>query len=73
MAGPYFVIGIDGPHVTGRTREEPQKHHLYHVIRAPISDLPPGFEFLLPEPASNVGQRDIPPQKFVVERVFHLF
>jgi hypothetical protein len=73
MAGPFFVIGIDCPHVTVRTREEPQEHYLYRVIRAPISDPPPGFELLLPESASNIGQREIPPQKFVVERVFHLF
>jgi hypothetical protein len=41
VAGPYSVIGIESPHVTVRTRDGPQKHHLDRVIRAPVADLPP--------------------------------
>ena len=46
VAGPYPVIGIDGTHVIVRTREGKKKHHLDRVIRAPMSDLPPGVEVI---------------------------
>jgi hypothetical protein len=42
VAGPYPIIGIDGPHEIVRTRDCPQKHHLDRVISAPVTDLPPG-------------------------------
>jgi hypothetical protein len=54
VAGPYVLIRIEGPHVTVRTRKGPQKHHLDRVIRAPISDLPPGLELIPNATASSL-------------------
>jgi Chromo (CHRromatin Organisation MOdifier) domain len=65
VAGPYVVIGIDGPHVTVRTREGPQKHHLDRVIRAPISDLPPGLELIPHSTASYIR----PPRQTAAENL----
>jgi hypothetical protein len=46
VARPYPVIGIDGTHVVVRTRDGTQRHHLDRIIRAPISELPQGIEFV---------------------------
>jgi hypothetical protein len=48
------MLCINGPHVTVRTREGPQKHHLNRIIRAPISYLPPGLELVPPATASTI-------------------
>jgi hypothetical protein len=56
VAGPYPVIGIDGNHTVVRTREGTQRHHLDRIIRAPISELPPGVE-LVPSSTSSSLRR----------------
>jgi transposase InsO family protein len=75
VAGPYVVIRIDGPHVTVRTREGPQKHHLDRVIRAPISDLPPGLE-LIPNanasslrPIQRITAENLSSDEYVIDRL----
>jgi Chromo (CHRromatin Organisation MOdifier) domain len=75
VAGPYPIIGIDGLHVTVRTRDGPQKHHLDRVIRAPVNDLPPGVE-LIPHATSSTlrtaqptADKTLSSGEFVIDRL----
>jgi hypothetical protein len=75
VAGPYQIIGIDGPHVTVRTRDGPQKHHLDRFIRAPVTDLPPGVE-LIPHATSSslrtakpTAEKALFSDEFVIDRL----
>lgn len=75
VAGPYPVVELDGTHVIVRTREGTQRHHLDRVIRAPMSDLPPGVELVPPTTASSLRGTPRPPaenlssNEYVIDRL----
>jgi transposase InsO family protein len=75
VAGPYPVVGIDGTHVVVRTREGTQRHHLDRVIRAPMSDLPPGVELVPQTTSSSLRGTTGPPaenlssNEYVIDRL----
>jgi hypothetical protein len=75
VASTYVGIGIEGSYVTVRTREGPQKHHLDRVIRALISDLPPGLELISPitasaiRPARHTAGKSLSSDEYVINRL----
>jgi transposase InsO family protein len=75
VAGPYPVVGIDGTHVVVRTRDGPQKHHLDRVIKAPMSDLPPGVEIIPHTPTASIRgtqkqkASDLSSNEYVINRL----